>query len=224
MGMKTLLLDVDGTLVDSFPGIRACFLHALAKVNWPEPDEEQIAGIAGPPMEQNFRAIGLPEPLVKEAFTEYMTEYGRVGWKNSRPFPRLRELLLGWRELDLRISTATSKGEDFARRTLEEYGMLAHLDFLGAAQEDGPRRTKSAVISHVLDSLDLRGRESEILMVGDRSHDIEGAAEFGIRSVAVAWGYGTPQERATADFTAAQPGDLDQLVRAWVDGELPAGN
>ncbi|MGD7002747.1 HAD hydrolase-like protein [Corynebacterium halotolerans] len=220
--MKTLLLDVDGTLVDSFPGIRACFLHALAEVDWPVPDEETISGIAGPPMEQTFRSLGMPEPMVKEAFTAYMAEYGQSGWRNSRPFPQMRELLDGWRDLDLRVSTATSKGESFARRTLQEYGMFEQLDFLGAAQEGGPRRTKAAVIAHVLDSLELRGEESEMLMVGDRSHDIEGAAEFNIPTVAVAWGYGTPEERAEADFIAEDPAELDQLVRAWVGGELAA--
>lgn len=213
--MKTLLLDVDGTLIDSFPGIRACFLHALEQVGWPAPDKEDIARIPGPPMEQTLRGLGMPEEMVKEAFAVYMAEYGRVGWQNSRPFPQLQELLTGWRELDIRISTATSKGEGFARRTLAEYGMLEHFDFLGAAQEDGPRRTKAAVIAHVLDSLELRGQEAEMLMVGDRSHDIEGAAEFGIDTVAVAWGYGTPEEWAAAEFTASDPAELDRIVREW---------
>lgn len=213
--MKTLLLDVDGTLIDSFPGIRDCFLHALKHVGWPAPPEEEVARIPGPPMEQTLRGLGMPEEMVKEAFSAYMAEYDRSGWQNSEPFPELRELLTGWRELDIRICTATSKGESFARRTLTEYGMLEHLDFLGAAQEGGPRRTKAAVIAHVLDSLELRGQESEMLMVGDRSHDIEGAAEFGIDTVAVVWGYGTPEEWETAKFTAQDPAQLDRIVREW---------
>lgn len=144
-----------------------------------------------------------------------MQHHASQGRANSRPYPQLRELLADWRERGYQLCTATSKGEGFARRSLSEYGMLEFFDFLGAAQEAGPRRTKAQVIAHVLDTMDLHDQRSEILMIGDRKHDIEGAAEFGIETAAVAWGYGTAAEHATAKYFARDTTELDQIVRTW---------
>lgn len=213
--MKTLFLDVDGTLIDSFPGIRDSFLHALNEVRWPIPEEEVIARIPGPPMEQSLTSLGMPAETVRQAFAAYMQHHASQGRANSRPYPQLREMLADWRERGYRLCTATSKGEGFARRSLSEYGMLEFFDFLGAAQEAGPRRTKAQVIAHVLDTMDLHDQRSEILMIGDRKHDIEGAAEFGIETAAVAWGYGTAAEHATAKYFARDTTELDQIVRTW---------
>ena len=55
------------------------------------------------------------------------------------------------------------------------------------------------------------------LMIGDRAHDIEGAATFGIPTAAVAWGYGTSSEWEQADFLAHTPAELDTIVRNFHD-------
>ena len=60
----TLLLDVDGTLIDSFPGIRAGFIHALDAVGWEHPDDEFIARIPGPPMEETLTSVGMDLSLI----------------------------------------------------------------------------------------------------------------------------------------------------------------
>ncbi|MGP6173900.1 HAD-IA family hydrolase [Corynebacterium sp. A21] len=213
--MKTLFLDVDGTLIDSFPGIRESFLHGLATVGWPIPSEARISLIPGPPMEETFRTLGMPPETVTRALAAYLEHHAARGWSNSQPFSGMRELLAHWKQQGFRLCTATSKGEGFARQSLSEFGMIGYFDFIGAAQEDGPRRTKAAVISHVLDSVGLHNQESEILMIGDRSHDIEGAATFGIDTAAVTWGYGTPEEHAVARFIASDPAALNAVVQDW---------
>ena len=85
-------------------------------------------------------------------------------------FPGVAELLPRWRERGLRLVTATSKGEGFARSILERVGLLEHIAFLGAAQEDGPRRAKADVIAHVLENVDIPAGTG--LMIGDRLHNI----------------------------------------------------
>ncbi|MHA2789425.1 HAD-IA family hydrolase [Corynebacterium sp. S7] len=209
--VTTLLLDVDGTLIDSMPGIRAGFLHALDSVDWPHPDEKFLSRIAGPPMEETLRNLGLPRTAVRKAFNTYM-EYTRDGgWANATAFPGMLDLVSTWSEENFRLITATSKGEGFARAILSREGFLDHFEFLGAAEEDGARRTKRAVIQYVFDNVDLEGEE--ILMVGDRHHDIEGAAHFGVDTAAVTWGYGEQAEWDTAQYVAHSPAELDKIVR-----------
>ena len=191
--MSILLLDVDGTLIDSFPGIRAGFLHTLDMLGHEHPPEEFIARIPG-------------------------------GWADATAFPGMLDLVRRWKGQGHTVATATSKGESFAEKILAREGFLDHIDFLGAAQEDGPRRSKSAVIAHVLASTGWETATSDILMVGDRSHDIEGAAEHGIDTVAVTWGYGTPEEWATARATAHSPEELEGIVHdCFTRGRLARG-
>ncbi|MDO5511403.1 HAD hydrolase-like protein [Corynebacterium sp.] len=213
--MSILLLDVDGTLIDSLPGIRGGLLHTLDTLGWPHPPQEFQERIAGPPMEVTLQSLGMSPAQAQEGLQIYL-EYTRAGgWGNATSFPDMLDLVRTWKEQGLTIATATSKGETFARQILEREGFLEHIDFLGAAQEDGPRRGKSAVIDHVLSSTGWSPETHDILMVGDRSHDIEGAAAHGIDTVAVAWGYGTPQEWARAAHTAHTPQDLEGIVHDW---------
>lgn len=214
--MSILLLDVDGTLIDSFPGIRAGFLYALDRIGWEHPPEEFIARIPGPPMEVTMKSLGMPDDIAHTAAQHYLDFTSEGGWAQATAFPGMLELVRTWKDQGLSIATATSKGEDFARQILEREGFLDHIDFLGAAQEDGPRREKADVIAYVLDTNGWHDKTSDTLMVGDRSHDIEGAAHFKIVTAAVTWGYGTPEEWATARYTARNPQELEGIVHAWL--------
>nr|WP_290216831.1 HAD hydrolase-like protein [Corynebacterium atrinae] len=214
--MSILLLDVDGTLVDSLPGIRAGFLHTLDEMGWDHPSEEFINRIAGPPMEITLQNVGMSPEQAREGLAIYLDYTARGGWADAQAFPGMLELVREWKATGLTVATATSKGEGFARKILDREGFLPFIDFLGAAEEDGPRRSKTAVIDHVLASNGWEDQTSDILMVGDRSHDIEGAAHFGIDTTAVTWGYGTPDEWAEARFTAHTPKELEGIVNDWL--------
>lgn len=56
-----------------------------------------------------------------------------------------------------------------------------------------------------------------MLLIGDRIHDVEGAAQAGIPSVLVGWGYGSDEERAKAAYTVDTPEELDALVQRWAN-------
>ena len=213
--VNTLLLDVDGTLIDSFPGIRDGFLHALDTLGWEHPSEEFIARIPGPPMEETLASLGMDGATCKKGLAAYLDFTHNGGWKNAQAFPGMRDLLESWQSEGFQVVTATSKGEGFARAILEREGLLEYIDFLGAAQEDGPRRRKADVIAYVLDNVNV-GRG---LMIGDRLHDIEGAAHFDLPTVAVTWGYGAQAEWDQAWATAHTPAELAAIVTAFKEDQ-----
>ena len=213
--MKTLLIDVDGTLIDSFPGIRASFLAALDDMGLDHPDEEFVSSIAGPPMEQTMARLGLSPDEAQVGLHYYLGHFGDDGWSNATPFDGMRKFLAWAKDAGFQLLTATSKGEEFARMSLERFGMLEYFDFLAAAQEDGPRRTKEKVIRYALDNLPHPADTSEMLLIGDRIHDIEGAREFSIPAVLVEWGYGTPTEHREAHHVVATPQELKEYVHDW---------
>lgn len=95
----------------------------------------------------------------------------------------------------------------------ERFGLTDCFDFIGGATLDTARTQKAEVIDYVLASVGAPEPE-QVLMVGDRRHDVEGAAAFGIDCVGVLYGYGSREEltAAGACYLAEQPSDVADYV------------
>lgn len=162
-----------------------------------------------------MQALGMSPEQAQKALRIYLKHYGEVGYAMSSPYPGMHDFLQRAKDQGFLLCTATSKGEEFARQALTKHGYLEFFDFIGAAEEDGTRRSKAAVIQHVLNSMQLHDHTGSILMIGDRIHDIEGARQFGIDTVVVDWGYGTDNEKELARFRAHNVTELESIVDEW---------
>lgn len=208
----TLLLDVDGTIIDSFPGIREGFLIGLGEVGWDVPDEEFIRRIPGPPMRETMHTLGMDEPTVERAMRAYSDYMSDEGWQRFTVFEGMGELMEHFALDDgFAVCTATSKSEHFTRLALQRAGLLEYVDFLGAASNDGVRSKKVDVIRYVLEGF----APERPIMVGDRKHDFEGAATFDLPAVAVTWGYGAAEEWDLARFRASNATELERIIREY---------
>lgn len=210
-GAGLVIFDLDGTLTDSAEGIVASFLHALDHVGAAAPEGDIVAQIVGPPMDDTFRSMGLDD--AEAAIAAFRAEYGSRGWAMNTPFEGVEALLADLRAAGVRLAVATSKLEPTARRILAHFGLDRHFEVIAGASPDGSRKSKVEVLAHAL--AQLRPLPDRVLMVGDRSHDVHGAAAHGIDTVVVGWGYGK------ADFPAGAAGDgvthaatIDELRRA----------
>lgn len=207
----TVLLDVDGTIIDSYPGIREGFLRGIDAVGIKRPAEEFIRRIPGPPMRDSMAAAGLSPAQVDRAMEAYSAYMSGEGWQRFEVFDGMAELIARWKGQGVGVCTATSKSERFARLALERAGILEHIDFLGAANHDVGRSTKIEVLDYVM----TKHAPARAVMVGDRTHDFGGAAEFGLPSVAVTWGYGTEEEWAQATHTAHTARELEEIINEY---------
>ncbi|WP_066589139.1 arsenate reductase/protein-tyrosine-phosphatase family protein [Corynebacterium provencense] len=224
---RYILVDVDGTLVDSLPGISDCFLRALSANGTEAPPEEQVRRIAGPPMIDTLKSLGLTGSLLESTYADYRSCYSGGGWRNCRPYPGMKELLYSWKDAGIVLATATSKVESSARMMLEHLGVLNCFEVIATATEgEHGRRTKTEVVGYALESLGLDptpvagggpSNRSDILLVGDRIHDVEGAHAYGVRSILVDWGYGGRDEHAASDWSVAEVGELERVVADWAD-------
>jgi phosphoglycolate phosphatase len=184
---QLVIFDLDGTLTDSAEGIVASFLHALSHVGAPVPEGNLAAQIVGPPMDDTFRSMELGEH-VEDAIAAFRAEYGSRGWAMNTLFDGIAPLLADLRAAGVRLAVATSKLEPTAQRILAHFGLDQHFEVIAGASPDGSRKTKVEVLAHALDQ--LQPLPERVLMVGDRSHDVDGAAAHGIDTVVVGWGYG----------------------------------
>ncbi len=184
---QLVIFDLDGTLTDSAEGIVASFRHALGSIGAVVPDGDLVGMIVGPPMHHTLQDLGLGEQA-EAAIAAYREDYLARGWAMNRPFDGIPALLADLRSAGTRLAVATSKAEPTAQRILAHFGLDEHFEVIAGASVDGLRATKSDVVKHAL--AQLEPLPEWVLMVGDRSHDVEGAAEHGIDTVVVGWGYG----------------------------------
>nr|WP_304441344.1 HAD-IA family hydrolase [Mycobacterium sp. 852002-51057_SCH5723018] len=183
---ELVIFDLDGTLTDSAQGIVASFRHALDHIGAQVPEGDLVAQIVGPPMDDTFRSM-LGESA-EEAIAAFRDEYGSRGWAMNTLFDGIEPLLADLRAAGVRLAVATSKLEPTARRVLAHFGVEQHFEVIAGATPDGSRKSKEEVLAHALEQLQPLPRR--VLMVGDRSHDVHGAAAHGIDTVVVGWGYG----------------------------------
>jgi phosphoglycolate phosphatase len=122
------------------------------------------------------------------AIAAYRADYMTRGWAINKLFDGIPALLADLGAAGVRLAVATSKAEPTAQRILAHFGLDEHFEVIAGASIDGSRATKADVVAHALAQLDPL--PDRVLMVGDRSHDVEGAAKHGIDTVVVGWGYG----------------------------------
>ena len=206
--MKAVLLDLDGTLSDSRPGIESCMRAAMAELGHPLDADANLDWAIGPPTEDVFGRMVAPfGGSVAETVAIYRKHYAAGGWSDNTPYPGIAEalgVLAGRFDLFL----ATSKRVDFARMILEHFDFARHFTAIHGAEMDGSRSHKPEMIAHILARYGLD--PADCVMIGDRSFDILGARANGVKGLGVLWGYGSPAEfeAAGADGVIATPGDM----------------
>lgn len=213
MTVRWALFDLDGTLVDSEPGIVGSLERALATVGLPVPARHLLRTAIGPPFESGLPAIGVPASQVPVVTAAYRAVYEEEALFEATVYDGVPGMLAALAAAGCTLSVATSKPEPTARRLLEHVGLTDNFAVIGGATYEAGRRTKAAVIAHVLAQLGpLNG--SRPVMVGDRSHDIDGARAHGLETIAVAWGFGDPAEHAAAGAwaIAERPADVVDLI------------
>jgi len=206
---QLVIFDLDGTLTDSAEGVVASFRHALAAIGAEVPEGDLAARLVGPPMNDTLQSMGLGDRAA-EAISAYRADYTSRGWAMNSVFDGVPELLTELRDSGVRLAVATSKAEPTARRILEHFEMAGFFEVIAGASLDGTRATKSEVLAHALTQLDPL--PERVLMVGDRAHDVAGAAAHRIDTVVVGWGYGH------SDF--AQPLADEPLAHAATMADL----
>jgi phosphoglycolate phosphatase len=209
---RLVLFDLDGTLVDSSPGIFSAVRFAAAQLGLPEPTPEQLRSMVGPPLPEGFAlALGVPADDVPRAVTAYRAHYSAGALLDVTVHDGVPELLAALRSGGATLAVATSKPEVFAVRVLEHTGLLPFFDGVHGATIDGAVRHKDQVVAAALGA--HPGRRDPVL-VGDRSHDVLGAAARGLPCIGAGWGPAEDGEleSAGAMAIAATPADVLRVL------------
>jgi len=193
---RLVLFDLDGTLVDSTPGIWASVRVAAAALGLPAPTPDQLRQMVGPPLQEGFALVlGVPAAEVPRAVAAYREHYAAGALLDVAVYAGIPSLLARLTADGATLAITTSKPEPFAVRVLEHTGLLPYFASVHGATMDGAVRHKDQVVGLALAAHPDGERP---VLVGDRAHDVLGAAAHGLPCIGAGWGPAPPGELADA--------------------------
>ena len=207
-----ILFDLDGTLTDSMEGVIRSAQYMQEKMGLRVWEYEELRFMVGPPLIESFtKEFAMPFEEAEKGIEVFRERYATIGLFENKVFPGIVELLENLQAKGKRMAVATSKKEDLAVRILEHFDIAKYMEVIGGDMRELGRDTKAKVIDYVLET--MKAEKADVIMVGDRKFDINGAHAIGIPCIAVEWGYGDREEFEAhgADIIAATTEDVADL-------------
>jgi len=209
---RTLLLDLDGTIVDSVPDLAATLNRLMAARGLAEFSERETATMVGDGVqrlvERAFAARGLtPDP---DAVADYVADYDENFAVATRLYPGVQPTLVALRKAGWQLAVCTNKLEAPARALLGALGLAGMFAAIGGGDSFPVRKPDPR---HLLATLGAAGGAvGRAVMAGDHANDVAAAHAAGMPCIFAAWGYGAPGMAAAADRIAARFADLPEIA------------
>lgn len=198
---KYILFDLDGTVTDPMIGITKSVQYALRKFNIEVENLNDLCKFIGPPLKDSFMNFyGFNEEDALKAITFFREYFSVNGLYENTVYENFEDMLIALKEQNKSLIIATSKPTVFAEKILEHFNLKKYFDFIAGSNLDNTRTKKADVISYALEQQGLT-ETSEMIMIGDREHDVIGAKTLGIESIGVLHGYGSYEELSNSGAT-----------------------
>ncbi|RCW76958.1 HAD family hydrolase [Saliterribacillus persicus] len=191
---KIILFDLDGTLSDPKVGITKSVQYALEKMNIVESDIDKLECFIGPPLQVSFAEFYHFDKVdTQKAIDFYRERFKEKGMYENQLYPEISKLLKSLKQEGVTLVVATSKPTVFAEQILKYFNIDQYFELIVGSNLDGTRSSKTEIIQYILDKYNDH-ELSDFIMIGDRKHDIIGANNTAINSIAVTYGYGALEE------------------------------
>ena len=193
MKLDAIYFDLDGTLTDPKPGITRSIQYALQKLDHHSvPTEDELTWCIGPPLRASFVKLLGGEDDADRAVSLYRERFSDIGLFENAVYDGISEVLTTLSQSGQRLFVATSKPHVFATRIVEHFGLRHHFEHVFGSELDGTRVDKSDLLQYALKIAAVD--PSNTVMIGDRSHDMVGAANNRMKAIGVLYGYGSRDE------------------------------
>ncbi|MBW7981288.1 phosphoglycolate phosphatase [Enterobacillus tribolii] len=214
-GIRAIAFDLDGTLVDSAPGLAAAMDKAMKEQGFPEPGEERVKlwiGNGADMLVKRALAWANVEPAeslcqrVRAGFDFYYANSAETG---SRLYPQVRETLTALYHGGFPLALVTNKPTPFVRPMLSALDIDVFFAEVIGGDDVTMRKPHPAPLYLVMAKLGLYAQE--LLFVGDSRNDIQAARSAGCRSVGMTYGYNYGEPIAHSEPDRVLPGFSDLL-------------
>ncbi|MEY2718653.1 MAG: hypothetical protein RLZZ273_19 [Bacteroidota bacterium] len=207
-----ILFDLDGTLIDSRRGIVHSLRLALEDSNMSVADDHDFTWCLGASLWKIFEHyLQTTDRLrLEHAVATYRHIYRDGPMFEYDIYDGVVEMLSRLSASGARISVATAKAHEYAREVIEASSLRQFIHHVYGSELDGTNVEKRDLIRHIL--AQEQASAHDVVMVGDRHHDIDGARANGVANIGVLYGYGTAEELVHADVRIATAHDIDKAI------------
>ncbi len=211
--MFAILVDLDGTIINSGPGIIGSYQYVLRCMSVECPPAEDLTWVVGPPSRRSFPKLLNPDQDVEEAVRLYRSHYEEHGLFDAEIYSGMQEALTALYALPARLFVCTAKPQGFAEQIIDHFGLGDLFERVYGADLEGRFDDKGLLIEHIIGVEQIN--PSRTIMVGDRAHDMAAAVRHNIPPVGALWGYVDAAELSSAGATVlcASPDHLVAMVR-----------
>ncbi len=195
----TLLLDLDGTLVDAFTTIHRAYVHTLPRFGRPVPTMAEVRRAVGGGIENAMRHF-LPEPLIADAVKEHVAYTNTILLEDVKLFPGARELLRAEQAAGTKLAVFTNKNGGHARLICAHLGLAPFLAGIFGAKDTPWLKPQPEFAAHALGQLGARAETT--LLVGDSPFDVKSAHNGGFACWCVTTGTHDAEQLRAANAEA----------------------
>lgn len=213
LNKKYILFDLDGTLTNPYEGITKSVQYALSSFGIDE-KQENLKRFIGPPLTYSFKEYyGFDDESTAQAIKKYRERFSQKGIYENDLYEGIPELLDKLKKSGKEIILATSKPIEFSERIIEYFNLTKYFSFMAGSTLKGERDTKAQVIEYALSRMGITDL-SQVVMIGDREHDIIGAKANNIESIGILYGFGDREEfeKVGAEYICDTIKDLEKLL------------
>jgi phosphoglycolate phosphatase len=207
-----ILFDLDGTLTDPRVGIIACIRFALSKLDIPIKQDVNLESYIGPPLHDAFKELTGNEETARQAVSLYRERFSTLGLFENQVYqgiPECLDQLVG--KVDS-LHVATSKPTVYSEQIIDHFKLRQYFNKVYGSNLDGSLCDKTELIDHILSKEGLSPQNTT--MIGDRSFDMIGAKNNGLKTIGVLWGFGNKEEldNAGADNICHHPDEIYEQI------------
>ncbi len=212
MKIRSVLFDLDGTLVDSLEDLTDAINHVRVEFELPPLASPEVCAMIGKGA-LNLVQRAFPDSSdteIDRALQLFLDYNAAHIVDKSRLYPGVAEMLEFLRNKGVRLSVISNKNEELSRIILESLGIHDHFESISGGDTFPERKPSPLPLLRVIEQQGVA--VNECLMVGDSINDIRAGILAGIATIGCAWGYGTSEELSRSLFIAESCEDLIQTI------------
>lgn len=189
MKIKTVLWDVDGTLLNTREGLTAAYRYTIEQCQLPFKTDDELNLFIGPTPQTIFMThFGLNEEDAQHAADIFRERYKSHDLLKAFLYPGVEDVLSSLEKAGIQQAVATNKRQDYATAICEHFGLDDYCSPI-VGTDNGNKLTKADLIKKCLETLEISDPTS-VVMIGDTEGDKQAAKAAGVQFLGVNYGFG----------------------------------
>ncbi len=206
-----MIFDLDGTLHHTEKALVPAIQMAMTDLGFQPAAPESINALYGEPLEVFCQKLLNCTDETCRKFRNGIRKYQKITLpERGELYPGTPRMLSELKRMGFNLAVCSNAGLVYIELVTNSLG-IADMFYLLEGRDGQSSKTRR--IERIMSSTG----SSFTVMVGDRYHDIEAAAENSIPSIGCLYGYGKPEEMQKADYTACSPSEIVDIVRKLLE-------